>query len=234
MEAIRRISLTEEVVNKIKQMIMSGEYSVGDKLPSETDICSKLQVGRSTLREAMRVLQALGFLQIKPGKGTFVVKTTEVKEIEIYEWIKKHEIEFEDLIEVRMAIEPLAIKLAILRASDKEVDMLKRTHDCFKEAVKNNDLLKMMSYDEFFHNCIAEATHESLIIDISKRILEAFNQFRSKTFAVDEIYQNALKPHERILEAFDKRDVSLGVSALKDHLNVTRQDMRRLAQKIEG
>lgn len=234
MESIRRISLNEEVVKKIKQMIISGEYSVGDKLPSESEICSKLQVGRSTIREAMRVLQALGFLQIKPGRGTFVVKTTEVKEIEIYEWIKKHEIQFEDFIEVRMAIEPLSIKLAILRASDKEIAMLKKAHEYFIQAVKDNDLVKLMSYDELFHNCIAEATHESLIIDISKKILEAFNQFRSKTFAVDEIYQNALKPHERILKAFEKRDISLGVSAIKDHLNITRQDMRRIAQKINN
>ena len=72
MKEIQRISITDAVVDNIKEMIEAEEYKVGEKLPAEAKLCEMFKVSRTSVREALRVLQALGYVENKPGKGAFV------------------------------------------------------------------------------------------------------------------------------------------------------------------
>ena len=71
MKEIQRMSITDSVVATIKDMILSGEYKENEKLPAEMSLCQSLKVSRTSVREALRVLQALGFVEMRPGKGAF-------------------------------------------------------------------------------------------------------------------------------------------------------------------
>ncbi len=71
---IERVSITDQVVKQLQALIMSGEFKIGDKLPTENDFCAQFGVGRSTVREALRVLAAMGMIQIQAGKGAYVTK----------------------------------------------------------------------------------------------------------------------------------------------------------------
>ena len=73
MQEIVRISLTDTVADMLKKSIESGEFAPGDKLPPETKLCEDLKVSRTCIREAIRVLQAMGYVEIKHGKGAFVL-----------------------------------------------------------------------------------------------------------------------------------------------------------------
>jgi len=66
---IEKISITDQVVKRIEELIRSGEFAVGDKLPTEMELREQLGVGRSTIREAFRVLQAIGLIELRPGRG---------------------------------------------------------------------------------------------------------------------------------------------------------------------
>lgn len=228
MKPIEKVPLIEMVIANIKELIVSNSLLSGDKLPTEREICELLQVGRSTVREAFRTLQAMGIVEIKPGRGAFVAEKKVDGTKGVVDWFVKHGVQISDFMEVRMAVESLAVKLAITRASYEEILDLEKIHDNFAEAAEKKDIIKLASYDETFHNAIIKATHNKLLIDIIEKIADAFMEYRIKAFSVEDNISHALEPHGRILEAFKKRDVVGGQTEMVNHLNTSLDDINNV------
>ena len=224
MKAIQRMSITDSVVADIKEMIMSGEYKIGEKLPAEMKLCDQMGVSRTCVREAIRVLQAIGYVEIRPGKGAFVAnyqKSTDNSSL----WYDVEGVKFYDFMEVRMAIETLSVRLAVERATDKQIRELREIHTSFVEATEKRDMLKMIMLDELFHTKIITFTNNQLLININKQLLERFRIYRGDSFTNKMVYKNAVEPHERILLCFEMRNPSSAVEEMRKHLNITTQDM---------
>ena len=224
MKAIQRMSITDSVVADIKEMIMSGEYKIGEKLPTEMKLCDQMGVSRTCVREAIRVLQAIGYVEIRPGKGAFVAnyqKSTDNSSL----WYDVEGVKFYDFMEVRMAIETLSVRLAVERATDKQIRELREIHTSFVEATEKRDMLKMIMLDELFHTKIITFTNTQLLININKQLLERFRIYRGDSFTNKMVYKNAVEPHERILLCFEMRNPSSAVEEMRKHLNITTQDM---------
>lgn len=224
MKAIQRMSITDSVVADIKEMIMSGEYKIGEKLPTEMKLCDQMGVSRTCVREAIRVLQAVGYVEIRPGKGAFVAdyqKSTDNSSL----WYDVEGVKFYDFMEVRMAIETLSVRLAVERATDKQIRELREIHTSFVEATEKRDMLKMIMLDELFHTKIITFTNNQLLININKQLLERFRIYRGDSFTNKMVYKNAVEPHERILLCFEMRNPSSAVEEMRKHLNITTQDM---------
>jgi len=222
---IEKISITEQVVKRIEELIRSGVFTVGEKLPTEMELREQLGVGRSTIREAFRVLQALGLIELRPGKGAFVKKINDNTYETIRNWFVEKEAELSELMEVRMAIEPLAIKLAIQRATPKQIEQIKEIHEAFKQAVKKFDTIELATLDESFHQAIIEASNNGLLMKIGRLIADAFVEYRTRSFAVKENVSHALDPHEQIVKALLNRDVKGAVKGLQRHLEISLEDM---------
>lgn len=231
MNSIQRISLTDSAIQYLKEYIVSGKVPAGGKMPTEKNLCTMLSVSRSTLREAVRVLQAMGFVQIRPGMGTYVLKTSEAADSDIVNWFAENEVRYMDFIEIRMAIEPLAVRLAIQRASDKDIRELEEIHCEFEKAIEDKDVSKLLTIDEAFHNHIAICTKNKLLVDVSTKVLHAFTEYRSRSFAYAEIYGNALEPHRRIVSAMKARNIEAAVEAMEEHINITLDDMTMVSHK---
>lgn len=224
MKAIQRMSITDSVVADIKEMIMSGEYKIGEKLPTEMKLCDQMSVSRTCVREAIRVLQAIGYVEIRPGKGAFVAnyqKSTDNSSL----WYDVEGSKFYDFMEVRMAIETLSVRLAVERATDKQIRELREIHTSFVEATEKRDMLKMIMLDELFHTKIITFTNNQLLININKQLLERFRIYRGDSFTNKMVYKNAVESHERILLCFEMRNPSSAVEEMRKHLNITTQDM---------
>ena len=224
MKAIQRMSITDSVVADIKEMIMSGEYKIGEKLPTEMKLCDQMGVSRTCVREAIRVLQAIGYVEIRPGKGAFVAnyqKSTDNSSL----WYDVEGVKFYDFMEVRMAIETLSVRLAVERATDKQIRELREIHTSFVEATEKRDMLKMIMLDELFHTKIITFTNNQLLININKQLLDRFRIYRGDSFTNKMVYKNAVEPHERILLCFEMRNPSSAVEEMRKHLNITTQDM---------
>ena len=224
MKAIQRMSITDSVVADIKEMIMSGEYKIGEKLPTEMKLCDQMSVSRTCVREAIRVLQAIGYVEIRPGKGAFVAnyqKSTDNSSL----WYDVEGVKFYDFMEVRMAIETLSVRLAVERATDKQIRELREIHTSFVGATEKRDMLKMIMLDELFHTKIITFTNNQLLININKQLLERFRIYRGDSFTNKMVYKNAVEPHERILLCFEMRNPSSAVEEMRKHLNITTQDM---------
>ena len=129
-KAITRVSITDSVVDRIREMIESGAYEVGEKLPTEAKLCEMLSVSRTSVREATRVLQTLGYVILVPGKGAFVadLKPSDGGE---ENWFDVENVQFYDFMEVRMAIETLAVRLSVERATPKQIRALEKIHAAF-------------------------------------------------------------------------------------------------------
>ena len=76
MKPIQKTSIIDQVVDSLLEFIASDRVKIGDKMPTEQELCDMLKVGRSTVREGMRTLKALGYVEITPGRGTFLLRKT--------------------------------------------------------------------------------------------------------------------------------------------------------------
>ena len=122
-----------------------------------------LDVGRGTIREAVRVLQALGFVEMRPGRGAFIARKEEMDLAHLSGWFMENEVEIVDFLRVRTAIEPLAIKLAIRNCTAKDVEELTEIHRSTMEAVENNNAPMLAACDEQFHAVIVGMQQEQAV-----------------------------------------------------------------------
>lgn len=231
MREIQRISITDAVVDSIKEMIETEEYKVGEKLPAEAKLCEMLGVSRTSVREAVRVLQALGYVESRPGKGAFV--SANYKK-ETSPWYDVENPQFTDFMEVRMAMETLAVRLAVERANEKDIKKLEEVHKSFLEANVKKDMIRLIMLDELYHTTIFAITRNQLLININAQLLEAFRVYRSESFMNEGVYRNAIEPHTQILECFQKRDAGQAVEEMRKHLDITTRDMKRIRAKTES
>lgn len=223
MKEIRRISITDAAVESIKELIESGQYQVGEKLPTEAKLCEALKISRTSVREAMRVLQALGYINLLSGKGAFVASYTPVSKTE--NWYDVADAQFYDFMEVRMAIETLSVRLSVERAAPKQVKELEQVHQSFLEANQKKDLVRMIMLDELFHTKIISFTGNQLLFNINKQLLNSFRIYRGDSFTNQDVYANAIEPHARILRCFQTKNASQAVREMRKHLEITSQDM---------
>lgn len=228
---IEKISITDQVVKRIEELIRSGEFAVGDKLPTEMELREQLGVGRSTIREAFRVLQAIGLIELRPGRGAYVKGVNDNTYEKIRNWFVEKEAELSELMEVRMAIEPLAIKLAIQRGTQPQIDQIREIHEAFKKAVDRLDTIELATLDESFHQAIIEASNNGLLVKIGRLIADAFVEYRTRSFAVKENVSNALEPHERIVKAILTRDTKAAINGVQKHLEISLEDMGKVVNR---
>ena len=226
MEPIKRVPIVQQVEEKIRQLIESGQYGPGEKLPAEMDLCQRLGVGRGTIREALRLLQARGYVEIKPGRGAFVAERLPGEDGGAVEWLVKNEMELREGIEIRRALEPMAARRMAEQGSDQAIDALKELHGRFMEALRVQDAVRIAQLDESFHSAIVEGSGNHLLIAINQQINQGMKTFRSKTFQVPQNVRNAVAPHTRIMEAIQARNGDMAENAMRAHLDKVQEDLR--------
>lgn len=228
MQAVKRIPVVQQVVNSLKEFITSGDVAVGEKLPSEMELCERLSVGRGTVREAIRVLQATGYVELRPGRGAFVARTEEAPDSSsLSGWFSENEMELMDYMQVRTAVEPLAIRLAIEKCRPEDIEVLEKNYRDTQEAVEKNDAALLGLYDEQFHAYIFECSNNQLLISINKTLVDALKKFRSRTFFIPSNAHNVLEPHGLILQAFRDRDAAAGERHMLEHIDRIVKDLEK-------
>ncbi len=229
MKEIQRISVTDAVVNSIREMIESGQYEVGHKLPAEAAFCEQMKVSRTCVREALRVLQTLGYVEIRPGKGAFVGNFRQKQSEE--KWYEGEDAKFYDFMEVRIALESLSVRLSVERATDEQIKELAEVHHAFVAATEKQEIEQMIMLDELFHSQIALFSNNQLLININRLLLKGFRAYRGSTFTNKDVYRNAIEPHAKILECFQRRDSAQAVAEMNRHLGISKNDMEIIHAK---
>ena len=224
MKEIRRLSITDAVVNNIKDMIESGEFTTGQKLPTESELCQEMKVSRTSVREALRALQALGYVKIVPGKGAFADDFEKAK-AERANWYDSKKAKFYDYVEVRMAIEVFAVKLCAERVTDEQLVELDQIQDRFALAHDQNDLVKLLMLDELFHEKIIAFAGNPLLVNINRDLAGKYRIYRGDSITGPMQYYNAVTGHATILAALKKRDRIECARAMQAHLEQILKDL---------
>lgn len=226
MKSVERISIVQQVINNLIAYIDENHCQAGDKMPTEKEMCEMLGVGRSTVREAYRMLQAMGKVEAIQGKGVFVVDREAQEKESGLNWFKRHGNSVIDFMEIRTALEVMGVRLAIRRASDQDIRTLEEIHSCFLNAIKEKNEIAMASYDEAFHNQIAVMTHNALMMRIQEILAECFVECRVELYKIDKNQQRAVEPHEKIIESLWERDEEKSADIMMKHMQISLFDMQ--------
>ncbi|GAB2500456.1 FadR/GntR family transcriptional regulator [Nocardiopsis aegyptia] len=159
----RRTGLVDQVISQLRAQIDSGEWGVGDRIPTESELSDQLEVGRNTVREAVRALAHAGLLEIRQGAGTFVRASSELGGA-LRRRLERSRLR--ENLEVRRALEVEAARLAALRHSDEDMAGIDRAMALREEAWRERDMGTFVEADFTFHRAVVNATHNTLLIDL--------------------------------------------------------------------
>lgn len=208
--------LSQNVADNILSMItIEKRFSVGDKLPNEMDLAAELNVSRTTLREAIRILVALDILEIQRGKGTYVKENAFKKQQDI-EQLSNIKVNAKDLYEMRLIFEPEAAYYAALRATDSEI---KRIMEFGKKVEKEISNHQDRTADEYaFHKAIAQATHNEFMNKLMPILYQAISKGVYLSLQSDKAIEDTLSDHRMIMEFLEQRNAEGAKNAMKIHM----------------
>lgn len=165
LRAAGRQSLVDTVVEQLRAQVAAGEWKVGERIPTEHALAEQLQVGRNTVREAVRVLVHAGMLRSRQGEGTFVVSTADPAEI--MRGVQRAGVR--DVLELRIALEAEAARLAALRHEPADLERMQaalEAQSAFEDVEGQPDSGNLELYadhDVEFHRAVVEAAHNSAL-----------------------------------------------------------------------
>lgn len=209
MKNLQKTGLTKKQIayKGIKEMVISG-LPAGTPLV-ERDLCEKLNVSRTPVREALRQLANEGLVDMIDGKGVFVAK-----------------IRFEDMVEIfelREVLESLAVRLFVNRREPVLVDMLNELMVRQEKAYEDDDHPALMDCDMEFHELIAKGSRNKRLYEM---IVSIYNQIRQMAISVQDdqkIRDLAVKSHRQIMDAIKKSDEEEASRLMAQHIVETKQ-----------
>jgi len=210
-----------QIYNQILSEIQSGSFKIGDKLPAERELCESFGVSRAPVRQALGALELNGIIYSRQGEGVFV-KNIEVVSGNVQSPDFFKSISPEDIVEVRMNIEPLIVKFAAQRATDEDIEDLKATINKMEEETKSG--VYVPETDEKFHYSIAKASHNDLLINIMETIINAMKEqeiwklIRDRTVTRPDYRDVNFKEHERLIQAIEEHNEKLAVESMNNHM----------------
>lgn len=214
---VRSTRIYEEIVRQIKAMIAEGRLKSGDRLPPERDLAEKFLVSRTSVREALRALETLGLVEIRPGEGTFVRPVSVEALVEPLAMVMASQREaIAELFEARRLLEPAIAALAARRATPEEIHEMERILEAQAREVSQGRT--GLAQDAEFHAAIAAAAHNQAISRLVHGIMDLLAQSREESLHTPGRPLRSHQDHRRVLEAIRRRDPAGAEAAMREHI----------------
>ncbi|MFP3953612.1 MAG: FadR/GntR family transcriptional regulator [Candidatus Bipolaricaulota bacterium] len=220
-------TITQQIIEKITSYIKSGEIAPGDKLPSEKELRERFDVGRSSIREALHALVALGILDSQPGKGYYVRRdySMPIDNSVLFNLVLEEE-DFFDMVELREVIEKQIGVMAIQRATDEDISQVKLALEEMNEALERGD--DLIYYTTQVHVELARASHNSTAVRIMEMLLP---MIVSKAKEAHIPPDRDVREHERLARAFLVGDAEKMKQEVEEHLEYLRERFAEVRSK---
>ena len=199
-DSIRKEKISNQACKYIQDKIISGELKSGERL-IETKVARELGVSQSPVREALRELEVMGLVEIKPYSGCFILPIDEIKLQQIYS--------------LRSLLECFAAQEGIKNISDSDLDTMTEACHQMEIAAANEDKAKLSRYDVLFHSKIVESAKNEILEKMWKLVGAA--QWTSVTIGVHDNMEYFPVSHRKLLDLAKVRDVEGVVAELKNH-----------------
>ena len=198
------LPLRDVVFNTLRQAILRGELKPGERL-MEIQLANKLGVSRTPIREAIRKLELEGLVLMIPRKGAEVAEITEKS--------------LRDVLEVRRALEELAVQLVCEKITEEEIEELKAAAREFENVLKDGDITKIAEADVRFHDVIYMATDNQKLIQLLNNLREQMYRFRVEYLKREEVRPQLLAEHEEIIATIDRREKDTATKVVCEHID---------------
>ena len=193
---IQKKSLADMIAETLKQQITEGTYRAGDKLPTEPELMKTFGVGRSSVREAVKLLVNMGVVRVQQGSGTFVAVPSNNDDVNI----KMSTADRTELDEVRKILDIAIVEKAVARRTEKDIERMRASLEKRKVNAEKGLLEECIEADLNFHIAIADAAHNRILADIYRsaatHLLSEFNRIYDGTDCVI----NSQTSHEKLLK----------------------------------
>ena len=198
------LPLRDVVFNTLREAILRGELKPGERL-MEIQLANKLGVSRTPIREAIRKLELEGLVLMIPRKGAEVAQITEKS--------------LRDVLEVRRALENLAVKLACLRMSPQTLADLKAAARAFEEILGGEDVTAVAEADVAFHDVIYMATDNQRLISLLNNLREQMYRYRVEYLKKKECHKQLLWEHQEIIRAIEAGEIDVATKITEQHID---------------
>lgn len=199
------LPLRDEVFNTLRERILKGDLKPGERL-MEIHLADQLGVSRTPIREAIRMLELEGLVKMVPRKGAQVASISRE--------------DLQDVLEVRKALDALAVKLACERITEDEIADLKKAESDFEKTLKSSDNTLMAEADVAFHDVIHAASKNKRLKSMISNLAERIYRYRFEYIKQQSDGGRTLvEEHREIIRCIEERDIEAAVKAIESHID---------------
>jgi GntR family transcriptional repressor for pyruvate dehydrogenase complex len=216
-----------KVADAIYNYIKVNKLQPGDKIPSERDLAERFQIGRNSVREALRVLQNEQIIEVKIGKGVFVTQSSNADSI----YLKLIKVNYTELMDTRRILEKSVIEYVIENASESQIEKLESyLFDIEKDAAKN---IFSREQDKLFHSYMFSIRNNRMLEQIVLNLINVLDNYGNALENANDIWVTTIPYHRQMFEAIKSRDKQAAFDAY-DHIYQIDLMVLNTAQEIES
>ena len=212
---IEHKSAAMHVVDAVRNSIRNGDLKEGDKLPNETEMAKELGVGRSSIRESMRILKAYGVVDVRQGEGTYITNRCAEQVFEILGFFPNDDMTMEYLVNLRQVIEPSNLKLNYDKVTDAQISELCELTGYIKTTEATE---KRIWADAQFHKSLINASGNPLLAEVYSMLTKMQKNLMNRLMCYDNVVEDAYISHYEIIEGLKKKNGAACAAAMEQHL----------------
>ncbi len=218
----------EQIITVLQNYIIDGNLKPGAPIPPERQLASQLGVSRFSLREALRVAQTQGLIEISRGRRPRVTKPSAAAAASVISLtLRRSGKVLLDLIEARQALECQIAKLAAVRAQQSHIAAIQQTIEAMEQ--NKNNLTLCVEKDVEFHNILVEASGNKVFEIMLAPLSELLRKSRKETMRANGV-QRAIVGHKLLLSAIIEKDSDKAAEAMYRHLEMAQEDLERIKE----
>ena len=217
LEPIRKRRLSEYAIDELRKFITNNNLEEGSKLPSERELVEKLQISKGSLREALRMLEITGLVDVLPGKGIFVRDLTGDLVVPLASWVTRNKDEIYKHFEARLILEPEVAALSARRISKKYINRIKQNIR-LQESYPETEVVSIINADIEFHRLVAEAAKNETISMLMNSLARISFHGWKASLRVEGRNESAVQEHTQLLSFLAKRDEDGARTSMREHM----------------
>lgn len=203
-------TLREQIVSSLRESIIQGELSPGQKL-TEPELAEKLGISRTPIREAFRQLESEGFLTVIPRRGAVVSRLTR-KEID-------------DFYELKSLLEGYAARMAAERINEKGIEKLRKINEQLVSLAEKEDIETFFHKNEEFHRTFISYCQNEKLQELREHMVQRFTRFRLEALSVPGRLMESVHQHRTIIRALARKDGRLAEAVVLEHALLSGEDL---------
>ncbi len=227
MSPITEVSIVDKVVQSITKSIQQGRFKRGQKLPSEFELMDELKISRTPLREAMKIMSAMGIVTIKRGNGTYVNETVnpEMFDSLIYSLLLEDSTHG-DVVELRQLLDEIVLRTAIKKCTEENLNDLESLIENMRIQFSNGEISKAAELDVKFHYYMVDCCDNPLLSRIVKGIYTLFETSIEKNIRTEKLFAQADTHHQNMVACIKEKDYDKVTGVVSDSLKSWRENMK--------